>query len=119
MNRRPLAPVVDLGRERRLRSLDAEADELLAAGGEGWAAGLALYLEDEENRMATHDVAISLRLPADVAERAEALVEPLSQERLLLAAGRGLTRASVLRLAVLEGLDALEAKYAGPKGERR
>lgn len=67
--------------------------------------------------MATHDVAISLRLPAEVADRAEALVEPLSRERLLLAAGRGLTRASVLRLAVLEGLDSLEAKYGPEAGK--
>jgi len=67
--------------------------------------------------MATHDVAISLRLPAEVADRAEALVEPLSQEPLLMAAGRGLTRASVLRLAVLEGLASLEKKYEATPGK--
>jgi len=63
--------------------------------------------------MATNDAATQLRLPSDALARAEALIPALAKDPMLRAAGRGVSRSVVLRLAVLRGLDSLEAEY-GP-----
>lgn len=57
---------------------------------------------------------IALRLPAELLERAEALVEDVAADPELGSLGR-VTRSTVLRLAVARGLAALERRY----GSRR
>lgn len=59
------------------------------------------------------EVQVSIRLPKELLERAEGLVEVLRKnpDNVLL----GLTRATVLRLAILRGLDALEAEKGGKR----
>jgi hypothetical protein len=60
--------------------------------------------------MAISEVQVSLRLPKDLIERAEAiapLVAALPEYQALR-----ISRATVIRLALLEGLDALEARVA-------
>ncbi|GMV98825.1 MAG: hypothetical protein AMXMBFR83_31730 [Phycisphaerae bacterium] len=54
----------------------------------------------------------NVRLSDDALARAVALVPKVAVRSELAAAGR-VTRSDVLRLAVLRGLDALEAEYAG------
>ncbi len=56
-----------------------------------------------------HEVQVSVRLPADVPERAERLAEQLAG----LPEFRPfrMTRAAVLRMAMLEGLRAMEERY--------
>jgi hypothetical protein len=58
---------------------------------------------------------VQLRLPISLIEQADALIEALSHDRDLSAAGR-ITRATVLRLAVARGLESLVHEY-GQGGE--
>jgi hypothetical protein len=53
---------------------------------------------------------VQLRLPTSLIEQADALIEVLSRDRDLSAAGR-ITRATVLRLAVARGLENLADEY--------
>lgn len=53
---------------------------------------------------------IQLRIPTSLIEQADALIEVLSRDRDLSAAGR-ITRATVLRLAVARGLENLVHEY--------
>jgi hypothetical protein len=55
---------------------------------------------------------VQLRLPVSLIEQADALIEVLSRNRDLSAAGR-ITRATVLRLAVARGLESLAREYGG------
>ncbi len=66
--------------------------------------------------MAISEVQVSLRLPKDLIERAEALA-PLIAALPEYQALR-ISRATVIRLALLEGLDALEARL-GANGKRK
>jgi hypothetical protein len=54
---------------------------------------------------------ITLRLPKSFVERADALIAQLAQDEEALLLGR-VSRSIVLRLAVLRGLEALEAQVA-------
>lgn len=66
--------------------------------------------------MTTKDKQIALRLEEVYVDRADALV-PIMESIPEMAAMR-VTRAAVLRLAIMRGLDALEAQYQpGEKGE--
>jgi hypothetical protein len=58
---------------------------------------------------------VQLRLPLSLIEQADGLIEALSHDRDLSAAGR-ITRATVLRLAVARGLESLAHEY-GQRGE--
>lgn len=60
--------------------------------------------------MAEESTTVQLRLPASLIEQADALIELLSHDRDLSAAGR-ITRATVLRLAVARGLEDLAREY--------
>lgn len=60
---------------------------------------------------------IALRLPADALERAEALVPKLAKLPALAAVR--VTRSAVLRMAILRGLDALEAETERARPPRR
>ena len=66
----------------------------------------------------SNDAAINLRLPSDVLERAAALVPRLAADPLLRAAGLTPTRSTVLRLAVVRGLDLIEGEFNDKTGER-
>jgi hypothetical protein len=64
--------------------------------------------------MAEESGTVQLRLPVSLLDQADALIEVLSHDRDLSAAGR-ITRATVLRLAVARGLENLTHEY-GQKG---
>jgi hypothetical protein len=53
---------------------------------------------------------VPLRLPQSLIDQADTLIEVLSHDRDLNAAGR-ITRATVLRLAVARGLESLANEY--------
>lgn len=57
----------------------------------------------------TNDEQVTVRMPGGTWDRAEALVQHLADRPEFRAAR--LTRSMVLRMALLEGLDALEARY--------
>jgi len=62
---------------------------------------------------------IPVRLPPALVDRLDAVTPAAAAAPELATAGK-VTRSDVLRLAVLKGLEQLEAEYAGhPKGERR
>ena len=56
-----------------------------------------------------NDVQISMRLPRELVERAEALVALVAQDPTY--AGWRVTKAAVLRLALIEGVERLEERY--------
>jgi hypothetical protein len=58
----------------------------------------------------SQDPIVTVRLPEEWLKRAERLVAELRGDATLRATGR-ISRSSVLRLAVLRGLEALEAHY--------
>ena len=60
---------------------------------------------------------VQLRLPADQAERADALADDLYRYHPELRAAMRLSRAAVLRLAIVKGLDYLEADLAKRRKE--
>ena len=60
--------------------------------------------------MAEESGTVQLRLPVSLLDQADALIEVLSHDRDLSAAGR-ITRATVLRLAVARGLENLAHEY--------
>jgi hypothetical protein len=60
----------------------------------------------------TNEVQVTIRVPADVLERAEELARKLATEVPEYRAFRT-TRATVLRLAMLSGLEVLEKRYPG------
>jgi hypothetical protein len=66
--------------------------------------------------MADESTTVQLRLPTSLIDQADALIEALSRDRDLSAAGR-ITRATVLRLAVARGLESLAQEY-GQTGDR-
>lgn len=57
---------------------------------------------------------ITLRLPQSLLDRADALLERLAREEEAVLLGR-VSRSIVLRLAVLRGLESLEAEHGMPK----
>ena len=56
------------------------------------------------------DVQTSMRLPAELLQRADDLIESLQHDPALSMMGK-MTRSKVLRLALSEGLKSLEAQY--------
>lgn len=62
-------------------------------------------------------VQIAIRFEPDIIDRAEALNDAL-RERSEFKAFQ-MTRVDVLRMAIVEGLDALERKYESPKASRK
>jgi hypothetical protein len=61
---------------------------------------------------------ITVRLPQSFVDRADALIDNLAKEEESLLLGR-VSRSIVLRLAVLRGLEALEAQVARRASEPR
>mgnify|MGYP001273945540 CR=1 FL=1 len=60
-----------------------------------------------------NETQVALRLPADAVRRAAALAEKMARAPELRA--WRLTRSAVLRLALLRGIESLEAEYLGKK----
>jgi hypothetical protein len=105
---------VDLARERRVAAKLDELGSMLDAHpdlSDRTAAMLrgALPCPDLEVNMPA--VTITIRAPADLVERAEALRPILSRTDLRAVGGGDVSRGAVLRLALARGLDALEAEH--------
>ena len=62
-----------------------------------------------------HEEQVSIRLPTDLVQRAEALVTKMAQDTEYQA--WRISRTSVLRLALIHGLEGLEQRYT--KAKRR
>jgi hypothetical protein len=64
---------------------------------------------------------VGVRLSRDLLERADVLAPLIAatDPRLLAVAGDGLTRAQVLRLAIVEGIELLEARHGLAEPPRR
>lgn len=73
------------------------------------AMHLARMLEPDDALAMAHEKQLSIRLPAETVDRADALV-PVIADLPALAAFR-VERASVLRLAIVRGLQALEQEH--------
>ena len=116
----------ELARRRRIRALIGELGDELARGSPELAertrdmlAGdlpLAADPTTPEDPMGQNDAAIQLRLPSEVLERADELMGPMSRVPLLAAVR--LSRSAVLRMALMRGLDALEAEHGGKRGRK-
>lgn len=63
-------------------------------------------------RKGTADKKLSLRVTADVLKRADALLVRIAKNPNVVPLGQ-VTQSTVLKLALLRGLEALEAEYAG------
>lgn len=61
---------------------------------------------------------VTLRLPADLLRRADALVPVLAKDDATSVLAGMITRSVVLRLAVAEGLQVLEKRHGSPRGRR-
>jgi len=71
------------------------------------------------SRPKVHEAQFSIRMPADFVERADRLAEVIA--RAPESAAFGISRATVLRMALARGLDALEREHgstARRKGRR-
>lgn len=115
-------PPVDLARERRIRGTLDELRALLtdnpdlAVRTDAMLAGELCCPELlGVNMAATDRHPTSLRLHPDMLERADLLRSLMEEDPEYKAIGRGVSRALVLRVAVLRGLEALEKKYGGAK----
>lgn len=64
-----------------------------------------------ENSNVRDEIPTSVRLPADLVKRLDALIPKLERVPALAALG-ALTRSKVLRLALVRGVDALEAEHS-------
>ena len=108
--------MLDLDRERRVRAhlddlrdlLDGEPD--LAERTHEMLAGELPCPDLEDETMAERPLE-SVRLPADLMERAEALVPLMKKDGELAAFGR-VSKSSVVRLALHRGLVSLEEQYS-------
>ena len=58
----------------------------------------------------TADVRLSLRVPRDLGRRVETLRPKIAKDRSVATLGK-VTQSTVLKLALLRGLDALEQEY--------
>lgn len=106
---RPLAPVVDLARERRIAGKVAELRDLLDTGAVDADRTRAMLAGELEARPVTDDpdVSTSIRLPGSLLTRADALAAVLPSP-----VGVRLNRSGVLRAALERGLSGLEADAA-------
>lgn len=116
--KRPPDKPVDLERVRAadarlaaLREKDPEAFAAAADRGAAWCRGeLAGPTLNEENDMSYSQTPVNIRLPDPMVQRADRLL-PILRDRSDLATAIRVTRSDVLRLAILRGLDQLEAEY--------
>ena len=78
-------------------------------GAEPAAADLEALMADDSERF---DYNLGLKVPRSVLQRAEALRPKVAQDKAYRATGR-VSRSAVIRMALLKGLEALEAEYGG------
>ena len=110
--------VIDLGRERRLRAIDERMRDALQ-GRPGLAVRVARWSQTpsydtrggDASKMKVTDVRMTLSL--GLLERASRLVDAMKEDDKVIAHGR-VSRASVLRVAIAEGIEVLEARYQTP-----
>ena len=114
--------VVNLARERRIRRNMAELADLLsnnpalAERAMGALQGQFDCNGLEDDDMGKHDAEAMIRMPKEWLERAEALVPAVEKDPAHVLAR--VTRAYILRLAILRGLEALEAEHGGKRRKR-
>ena len=123
----PMPPdLIDLDRVRRaraaLRDLARKHPELIDPGATspdnlaGWETTLADLEEPVAKKEWAEPVWLSVRIPGDLVARAASLVPALAEVRELRAGGP-VTKAAVVRLALMRGLADLEAEQGkGRKG---
>lgn len=109
-----------LALRQRLKEQDRELDAIRAMLGANeqlqtrTQAFLAGELEAEED-MGTNDKLVSMRLPTTEMERAELLQQLMAEHKDWR--GIGVTRSSVLRMALIRGLDELQEQYGTTKDD--
>jgi hypothetical protein len=107
--------VVDLDRRRRIDELLNELGTLLGADADEFADNPAAYLRRIQSDTQTGDgmsqKQLSIRLPEDLLDRAEKLRPVLQENDDKLAALGKLSRADVLRLCLLKGIESYEDEY--------
>ncbi|MCK9460432.1 MAG: hypothetical protein M0R80_12405 [Proteobacteria bacterium] len=100
--------MIDLARARRIRHGLERLTEIvgtnsrLAARARAW-----LVVEEKEDAM-VQDATVTIRLPQDLLDRAEKLIPRLEKQGAL--AATRVSKAVVIRLALLRGLDAIESE---------
>jgi len=99
---------VDLARERRIRENLAELRRILDENPER-AARLAAWLAEEETEEMKNEEAITLRLPAELLEQADALVPIIGATGDFQA--MRVSRSTVIRLALIRGVAALRDEF--------
>lgn len=122
---RPPAGVIDLDRVRRgLAMLDETARRFphlrepeAAARCADWIAGGGPDSQGLEVGVSALETTLQIRVSADTAARADALIGPLASTAAGVAAGR-VTRSMVLRLALAEGLAVLEQRHVRTEGAK-
>lgn len=116
-----MTAVVNLARERRIRGLMTDLRRMFAASpGLAQRTGAMLRGElaapDLEEEQMVNEMQLSVRLPEDLLKRLEKMETKMAKNP-ELAAFR-VSRQSVLRLALMRGLDVLEAEHAEKRGTR-
>jgi len=69
--------------------------------------------------MSHEECQLSLRLSADLVERADATIDRLAQDPSMYALAGSVTRSTVIRLALARGLDVLDQELPGKPRRRR
>lgn len=103
--------ILDLARERRIRANLAELRRLLNENPER-AQRFAAWLAEQEEKM--NEKTVTLRLPEELLDEARALV-PIIGAAGDLAATR-VTLSTVIRLALIRGLAALQEEFGNTDG---
>lgn len=111
--------MTDLDRERGIRGSLDELRALLASDPD-LAARTAAMLDGELPCPALEepmDPTLTIRLPEEIMARADALIPALEADPAIRAHGR-VTRSTAIRIAILRGLDALEADTRATRKDR-
>lgn len=102
--------------ELRKRRIEQHLSELQVLTTERMGSALAGELPcpglELENDMAGNDVTMTLRVPPEVAERADDLKSRIHGPMITALTGGRVSRSMVLRLALIEGLQVLERRYS-------
>ena len=117
----PYSRSTNFARERRLRDLDAQAAALLEGNPE-LAARTRDYLNGKVSTMKRRtkkmqpalsdgERRLNLRVPVALLDRGDALVPVVAADAEMATTMGRVTRSSVLRRALLEGLKVLERRY--------
>lgn len=103
-----------VAREQQLKQLDATIKAEIG-GDPAKAARLKAHLAGELPALSTADHTLSLRVPAALLPRIEALVPKVATDlhvTMTRGSASGVTASTVIRLALVEGLQVLERRYS-------